>query len=248
MSPWSPWRSAVILLTALVLCCSAVLDAGAEAIPGDWVPRLEDVVSVRLSLGLPVPPEEAPQPLFTSHPDHRLTIAYLLDRLAGAQLAPGDISPPSRVPVLVISLRSGSSVSARPAYDCAPVNLEGGPSYTCRLAPGELIMQTADGQEARVRNPVMAAWLAGGWRREIALGPVPDLDRETALAIAREFDARADWKAAFHEEYPMEGPGGTDLQRAWVLEAEYPSGHRVRLLIAAQTGELLRAERLETLE
>lgn len=238
----------MILLAALALRCGP---AGAEdaRIPGHWIPRFEDVASVRLSLGVSVPPGEAPQPLYASHPDHRIIIAYLLDRLADARPTPGDISPLSRSPVLRIHLRSGPSVSARLAYDCAIEDPgEGGPSYSCRMAPGELILRLADGREARVRNPVMADWLAGGWRREIPVGPVPDLDREAALAIAREFDARAAWKASFHEAYPLEGPGGTDLQRAWVVEAEYPSGHRVRLLIHAQTGELLRAERLETLE
>lgn len=222
--------------------------AAVERIPAEWVPKVEEVVTVHLSLGMPVPLEEAPQPLYTTHPYHRATIAYLLDMLADARLAAGEISLPSRAPALQVALRNGASVSARLAYDCTPFTSETGHGYTCRQAPGEVILRTLQGREVRVANPGLAHWLTTQWKDDIHRGTAPDLDKETALQIARETDPKAAWQAIFYEEYPVESKGGTLVRRAWLVEAEHPTGNKTRLVIDALSGEVLRKMQLESLE
>lgn len=222
--------------------------AAVEHIPAEWVPAIQEVVTVHLSLGLPVPLEEAPQPLYTSHPHHRATIAFLLDMLADAHLAPGEISPPSRAPTLQVALQSGASASARLAYDCTPFTSETGHGYTCRQAPGEVILRTLQGREVRMANPRLAFWLTEGWKADIHRGPTPDMDKETALEIARQVDPKAAWQATFYEEYPVESKGGTEVRRAWLVEAERPTGSKTRLVIDALSGEVLRLVQLESLE
>ncbi|MFZ5817003.1 MAG: hypothetical protein ACOY93_17205 [Bacillota bacterium] len=221
---------------------------GAERIPLDWVPELKEVATLHLSLGMPVPLEEAPLPLHATHPRHRERIALLLDMLSDARLVPGEISLPARAPSLQIALTDGTTVSARLAYDCTPFTSETGHGYTCRQAAGELILHTRQGREVRVANPRTARWLTGGWREDIPVGRAPDMDKETALEIARQTDARAAWRATFYEEYPVEGKGGITVHRAWVLEAEFPSGSKTRLVIDAQTGGVLRVAQLEALQ
>lgn len=222
--------------------------AAVERIPAEWVPAIQEVVTLHLSLGLPVPLEEAPQPLYTSHPHHRATIAYLLDVLADAHLAPGEISMPSRAPTLQVALQNGASVSARLAYDCTPFTSETGHGYTCRQAPGEVILRTLQDREVRLANPRLANWLTEGWKTDIHRGPVEDLDKETALEIARRVDPKAKWQATFYAEYPVESKGGTLVRRAWLVEAEHASGSKTRLVIDAQSGEVLRMGQLESLE
>lgn len=222
--------------------------AAVEQIPAEWVPSLAEVATIHLSPGQPVPLEEAPQPLYATHPRHRESIAFLLDRLSEARLAPGEISPPSRAPALQIALKEGQAVSARLAYDCTPFTSETGHGYICRQAPGELILHTRQGREVRIANPRMALWLMSGWREDIPVGPAQDIPKETALEIARNLDAKAPWQATFYKEYPVESKGDTQVRRAWLLEAEYPSGSKTRLVIDAHTGEVLRIGHLESLE
>lgn len=219
-----------------------------ERIPWEWVPGLEEVATLHLSLGLPVPLEKAPQPLYASHPHHRLTVALLLDMLADARLAPGEISLPSRAPTLQVAMRDGTSVSARLAYDCTPFTSETGHGYTCRQAPGEVILHTRQGREVRTANRRLALWLSEGWQADVPVGPAADMEKETALDIARKVDAKARWTATFYKEYPVEGKGGTQVRRAWLMEAEHPTGSKTRLVVDAQSGEVLRLGQLEALE
>lgn len=222
--------------------------AAVEQIPAEWLPPLSEVVTLHLSLGVPVAPEEAPQPLYATHPLHRATIAWLLDMLLASRLAPGEISMPARSPSIQVAMRGGEAVGARLAYDCKPFTSEAGHGYTCRQAPGELILQTKQGRAVRVINPAVAAWLQGGWRGDLAVGPVvPDLAREEALGIAREIDPQAKWQASFSEEYAVEGQAEPEVRRAWLFEAEYPSGSKTRVVVDAQTGAILRVAYLEGL-
>lgn len=216
-------------------------------IPPDWLPALDEVVTLHLHLGVPVPLEQAPQPIYASHPVHRATIAHLLDVLTVARLAGGELSLPARAPSLQVALKGGAAVSVRLAYNCTPFSSEEGHGYTCRQAPGELILHTRQGREVRVFNEPLAQWLLGGWKAHIPVGVMPDLEKEMALALARQVDAKAPWKATFYAEYPLEGKGGTEVRRAWVVVAEYPAGHKTRLVIDAQTGAVVRHLQIEAL-
>jgi hypothetical protein len=223
-------------------------EAAVGQVPPEWVPALNEVATLHLSPGAPVTLEQAPQVLHATHPQHRVTIAYLLDLLASSRLGAGEISPLFRAPSLQFALQGGPVVSARVAYNCTPFTSEAGHGYTCRQAPDELILQTRQGREVRIANPRLFAWLSGGWRADIPVGPAPDMEKEMALAIAREMDPVAPWRATFFAEYPVEGKGGTEVRRAWVVEAEYPTGNKTRIVIDAQTGERLRVGQLESLQ
>lgn len=217
-------------------------------IPADWLASLEQVATVHLHLGLPVPKEKVPQPLYATHPLHRITIAHLLDLLSQSRLAPDDGSMPARSASLQWALKKGGSLAVRPAHDCTPVAGEAKPGYICRQVPGELILHSAQGREVRISNPALAAWISAGWEADIPVGTLPDMEKELALAMARQADPKATWRATFFAEYPVEGKGGTEIHRAWMVEAEYPSGSKTRMVIDAQTGQIIRLGQLEALE
>ncbi len=226
----------------------AVTAGHGQPVPADWVPPLDSVASLRLSLRAPAGPAEAPLPLYTTHPDHRPTIAVVLDLLLGSRLAPGAAVASPKGPVLQIALRRGEPVAVQPAGDCPGFSSESGHGFACPPSPSDVILRRGDGRQVRLFNPQMAAWLQEGWREHVPTGEPALLDREAAIALAREQSRLPGWQASFVDAYPVERPGEIEVRRAWLLEAELPAGQRIRLVLDALTGEVLRLVQLEAME
>lgn len=238
------------LLAAVCLPAAALVPppAAGQPINPEWVPQLAEVTSVRLGFPVPTPPAESPLPLYATHPAHRPMIALVLDLLADSRLAAGEITPSRKGTALMIALRSGRPVSVHPAQDCQKLARETGHGYTCRPSPDQLILLTREGRPVRLHNPRMAEWLRSGWKADQPVGEPTDMDRETAVALAREQSRLPEWQASFVEEYPVERLGETEVRRAWVLEAELPAGQKIRLVLDARTGEVLRLVQLEAMQ
>ncbi len=243
--------------SALAAALAAVLHTASAAapppadglpIPRDWIPPLPQVAGLRLSLSVPVEPGAAPLPLYAAHLDHRPVIALILDRLTDSRLAAGAATPSAGGGVLLITLRTGPVLAVHPAGNCAEPPGEAGRGYVCPPSPAEVILRRGDGLHLRLHNPWMAAWLQGGWRAHLPAGEPRLLDRAGAIALAREQSRLPDWQASFVAEYPVERPGGTEVRPAWLLEAALPAGQRIRLVLDARTGEVLRLVQQEALE
>jgi len=217
-------------------------------VPAEWVPPLSAVASLRLALRVPVDPEAAPLPLHAAHPDHRAAIAVVLDLLLDSRLAPGAPVPSPKGPVLQIALRRGDPMAVLPAGDCRAFSSESGHGFACPPSPSDVVLRLGDGRQVRLHNPRMAAWLQEGWREHVPVGEPAVIDREAAIALAREQSRLPKWQASFVDAYPVERPGGTEVRRAWLLEAELIAGQRIRLVLDALTGEVLRLVQMEALE
>ncbi|MFB5085182.1 hypothetical protein [Symbiobacterium thermophilum] len=216
-------------------------------IPGDWIPPLPAVAGFRLVLSPPAGPGGAPQPLYATHPDHRPVIALVLDRLVGSRLTAGPAEPSAAGGVLHVALRRGGRLAVEPAGECPDAAGPGERGYVCPPSPSDVVLRLSDGRAVRVRNPWMAGWLQEGWRAHLPVGAPQLLDRDAAVALAREQSGLPAWQARFVDAYPVERSGGTEVRPAWLLEAELPAGQRIRLVLDAQTGEVLRLVQLEAL-
>jgi len=183
-----------------------------------------------------------------THPDHRPAIAAVLDLLLQSRLAPGASVPSPKGPVLQIAVRRGAPVAVLPAGDCEGFTSESGHGFACPPSPRDVVLRLGDGRQVRLHNPRMAEWLQEGWREHVPVGEPAPLDREAAIALAREQSRLPEWQASFVDAYPVERPGVTEVRRAWLLEAELPAGQRIRLVLDALTGEVLRLVQLEALE
>ena len=254
-----PWLRASALAAALAAALTAIGAAAvvaappgttAPAAPGavdpDWVPPIAAVAGLRLSVSLP--PEATPQPLHATHLDHRPVIALILDRLADSRPAAGAATPSPGGGVLHIALWRGAPLAVHPAGDCPDRPGEAGAGYVCPPSPTDVVLRRGDNLRVRLHNPWMAAWLQGGWRAHFPVGEPRLLDREGAVALAREQSRLPDWQARFVDAYPVERSGGTEVRPAWLLEAELPAGQRIRLILDARTGEVLRLVQQEALE
>lgn len=244
---WPVSALAAALAAALTLTVPAAAGEGLPIPPG-WIPPLPTVAGLRLALGSPAGPGGSPQPLFATHPDHRPVIALILDRLAASRLASGPAVPSAAGGVLHVALRRGGQMAVEPAGDCAEAAGQAEHGYVCPPSPTDVILRLSDGRTVRVRNPWMAGWLQEGWRAHLPAGQPRLLDREAAVALAREQSGLPQWQARFVDAYPVERSGGTEVRPAWLLEAELPAGQRIRLVLDAQTGEVLRLVQLEALE
>ncbi len=240
--------SALAAFPAATPAVAGTMPAAGLPIPADWIPPLQAVAGLRLGLSVPAGPEGAPLPLHATHLDHRPVIALLLDRLAASRLAAGAATPSPGGGVLHIALRSGAPLAVHPAGNCPEPPGGTGHGFVCPPSETDVILRLGDGRAVRLHNPWMAAWLQAGWRAHVPVGEPRLLDRAAAIALAREQSRLPMWQASFVDAYPVERLGETEVRPAWLLEAELPAGQRIRLVLDARTGEVLRLVQQEALE
>lgn len=156
------------VLLALIFGAMRLNEGPDEAFPGDPLIRTEASVERILVTGFTgFPPENGePEPL--THPRDTAVMAKIWGWARAARVIGPDPADkvPGRIrrPVLVIEVKDGRSVRYSRAYDCVST----GNGTQCTAAQDQVTAWWEDEAEGvRLRAPELAAWLDGGWEKDL---------------------------------------------------------------------------------